>query len=336
MSKEANNKLIGVFVVGAIMLVVAGVMLFGSGKWLKPQSKFVLFFDGSVKGLGIGAPVDFKGVKVGSVASIRIVLDKKDQSLRIPVFIELDPRSISHIGSKEELEKAFQGSLKGEKNFIELLVENGLKAELEMQSLVTGQLGIQLDFFPDQPARFIGAEPEYTEIPTVESRLSGFVKTVHNLPLEEIAQKVSKALDGIIKLENSPELRDGIASLAPAVKSGQALFKNLDDQIKPLANDTKLTIGEAKKMFANASKLATDLDARIPQIVESLNETLKTTSVTMKGANKAIDGIAGDNSPVRIELVKTLDEVASASRSLRLLADYIEQNPEALIRGKRR
>jgi paraquat-inducible protein B len=215
-------------------------------------------------------------------------------------------------------------------------VEKGLKAELEMQSLVTGQLGIHLDFFPDQPARFVGTEPEYTEIPTVESRLSEFVKSVQNLPLEEIAQKMSKALDGIVKLENSPELQDTIASLAPAVQSAQVLFKNLDYQIKPLVDSTKLTVGEAKKMFANASKLATDVDARIPEIVAGLNETLKSTSVTMKGANKAIDGIAGDNSPVRIQLVKTLDEFASAARSLRVLADYIEQNPEALIRGKRR
>jgi paraquat-inducible protein B len=104
MSKQANTKMIGGFIVGAIVLVVAGVLLFGSIKWFSKPKKFVLFFNDSVKGFSIGASVDFKGVKVGSVTNIKIVLDK-DLSLRIPVFVELNPKSLTYTGSKAELTK---------------------------------------------------------------------------------------------------------------------------------------------------------------------------------------------------------------------------------------
>ena len=203
-----------------------------------------------------------------------------------------------------------------------------------MQSLVTGQLGIHLDFFPDQPVRLVGAEPEYPEIPTVESSLSEFMKTVSSLPLAEIANKISSALEGIDKLVTSPDLKETIASLNSTVKAAHELLKNVDGQVKPLATDANGAMGEARKMFANASKLAANLDARIPQVLAGMEGVLKSADVTIRGADKAIDRIAGENSPGPRELLKTLNEFGSAARSFRVLADTIENHPEALVRGK--
>jgi len=334
MSKQANTKLNGGFVVGAIVLIVAGVLLFGSGKWLTPQKKFVLFFNDSVKGLSVGAPVDFKGVKVGSVTGIKIVLNRRDLSLGIPVFIELHPKAITFSGSESEMMKEVEAKLKGQQKFMEYMIDHGLKAQLEMQSLVTGQLGVHLDFYPNDAIRLVGSEPEYTEIPTVPSDLSEFMKTVQNLPLAEIATKVSKALDGIDKLVTSPDLQKTIASLDPTVESAHELLKNLNNQVKPLSSGASVTMDDAKKMLVNASKLMVDLDARVPAIVASLEGALKSADVTMRGADKAIEGIAGSNSPVRQDLIKTLNELAAAARSIRVLADYIENNPQAFIMGK--
>jgi paraquat-inducible protein B len=334
MSKQANTTLIGGFVVGAIALVVAGVFVFGSGKWFKEQRKFVLFFRDSVKGLTKGSPVTFKGVKVGTVTDIRIVLDKKDLSLGIPVFVQLDPAAITYGTSESEMMKEVASKSKGEKNFIELLIEKGLKAQLEMQSMVTGQLGINLDFFPNDPITLVGTQPDYTEIPTVESSLSEFMKTVANIPIAEIANKVSKTLDGIEKLVNSPELKGTIVSFDQAAAAAHELLKNLDAQVKPLVSRTDLTLDEAKTMFASAAQVARNLDGHLPKIMAGLEDTLKATSMTMRGANKAVEGMAGDNSPVRLELIKTLSEFSSAARSFRILAQYLENHPEALVRGK--
>jgi paraquat-inducible protein B len=335
MSKQANTKLIGGFVVGAIVLTVAGILLFGSGKFFSRQMKFVLFFQDSVKGLNIGAPVDFRGVNIGAVKDIKIVLNKKDFSLLIPVLVEIDTDRISTGGKVGEIQKLVE--TRERKTFLELLINRGLKAQLAMQSLVTGQLGIHLDFYPDKPLRLVGEEPSYTaytEIPTTESSLSAISKTLENIPIGEIADKLEKTLDGLEKLVNSPDLKATLASLNPTVESAHQLLKNLDSQVKPLAKGANGTMDDAKKMLANASKLAADLDARIPKLASSLEDTLKSAGVTMKGADKAIDGIAGDNSPVRRDLVKALNEFASAARSIRILADYIENNPQAFLMGK--
>jgi paraquat-inducible protein B len=332
MSKQANTKLIGAFVVGAVFLVVAGILLFGSERFFTNQKKFVLFFTDSVKGLNVGAQVDFRGVKVGTVTDMKIVLDKEDLSLRIPVFIEIRPERFSFAGSQSDLKKMAEKA--GTKDFLEMLVNKGLRAQLVMQSFVTGQLGIHLDFFPDKPVRLIGSEPDYAEIPTVESSLSEVAKTLQNIPFEEIAEKVSKTLDGIEKLVNSPELADTIVSLNQSIKAVYVLVRNLDSQVKPLSSNAGLTLGEARKMFASAGQLARELDVRIPKVLSALEHTVNTADVTLQGANKAIDGMTGDSSPVRIELIKTLKELGSSARSLRVLTDYIDSHPEALLRGK--
>jgi len=332
MSKQANTKIIGGFVVGAIALVIVGILLFGSGKLFSQQRKFVLFFDDSVSGLSIGAPVDFRGVKVGRVTDVKVVLEKGDLSLRIPVFIEIEPDRVRLDTSEGEFKEAVE--TQGTKTFLELLINRGLRAQLVPQSFVTGQLGIHLDFFPDKPARMVGAEPGFPEIPTVESSLSELTKTLQNIPVAEIADEFLKILNRTQQLINSPEMEETLVSLNQSAKAMHTLLVNLDSRIKPLAASADLTLGESRKMMAHASKLARDLDARIPQILAGLEDTLKATGETMRGANKAVQGIAGDNSPMRLELIKTLNELGSAARSFRVLVEYLEKNPEALVRGK--
>jgi paraquat-inducible protein B len=294
--------------------------------------KFVLFFQDSVKGLNIGAPVDFKGVNVGTVKNVKIVLNKKDLSLLIPVFIEIDPDRISAGGTVSEIRKLVE--TRERKTFLQLLINNGLKAQLAMQSLVTGQLGIHLDFFPDRPLRLVGAEPSYTEIPTTESSLSALAKTLENIPLAEIADKVEKTLDGIEKLVNSPDLKETLVSIHQTVDEAHVFLRNLDSQVKPLATSTELTLSEAKKLFSNGAKLASDLDSRIPPLIASLEDTSKAAGATMKTATNGIERFAGANSPLRLELIKTLNEFSAAARSFRVLAEYLENHPEALIKGK--
>jgi paraquat-inducible protein B len=332
MSKQANTKLIGGFVIGAVVLVVAGILLFGSGKFFSHQRKFVLFFEDSVKGLNIGAPVDFRGVNIGTVADIKIVLDKNDLSLMIPVFVVIDPNKITFEGTESDIRKFTEKS--GTESFLNLLINRGLRAQLTIQSLVTGQLGIHLDFYPDKPLRLVGAEPGFTEIPTTESSLSALSKTLESIPLAEITDKLAKTLDGIEKLVNSPDLTETLVALHQTVEQAHVFLQNLDSQVKPLASSTELTLSEAKKLFGNAAQLAGNLNARIPQLIASLEETSNAAGATMKLTNKSVEGFAGANSPIRTELIKTLNEFSAAARSFRVLTQYLENHPEALIKGK--
>ena len=328
MSKQANTKLIGGFVVGTIVLTVAGILLFGSGKFFSHQKEFVLFFEDSVKGLNIGAAVDFRGVNIGTVKDIKVVVAKDDFSLLIPVFIEIDLDRITFESTNKLRQLVEAGT------YVQLLIDNGLKAQLSMQSLITGQLGIHLDFYPDRPIRLVGAEPSYMEIPTIESGLSALSKTLENLPLAEIADKFEKTLDAIEKLATSPDLKQSLVSFHQTFDEAHVFLLNLDSRVEPLATSTELTLSEARKLFRNGAQLARNLDLSIPPLIASLEDTSKATGVTMKGVNKAVEGFAGDNSPVRFELIKALKEFSTAARSFRVLTEYLENHPEALIKGK--
>lgn len=190
MSKPANKTLIGAFIIGAVALLVLAVLIFGSGKFLKKTFFTVVFFEGSIKGLNEGAPVIFKGVKVGSVTNIRLIYDSADDSLRIPVVIELEPKKIERTDVAER---------QPEKN-LKLLIQRGLRAQLQMQSMVTGQLMIALDFFPDKPARYVGFIKEYPEIPSVPTPFEELTKTIQHLPIKEIATKLNLTLNSVRKL----------------------------------------------------------------------------------------------------------------------------------------
>ena len=144
MSKKASSTLIGGFVVGAAALTVAAVLIFGSGGFLKNKSAYVLYFDGNVAGLNVGAPVAFRGVTIGSVSKIVINFDTNDHSLRIPVFVELDTDKIKFVGGTSPNIS--------EDSIVLDLVNRGLRAQLKVQSLVTGLLYVEFGFHPEKPA----------------------------------------------------------------------------------------------------------------------------------------------------------------------------------------
>ena len=165
MSKPANKTVIGIFVVVALALVVVAVLVLGSGKFFKNNPKVVMYFQGSVKGLSVGSPVAFRGVKVGAVTEIKMLFNPKDLSVMIPVYVELEQGSLEVVqggGSMEAFRKAHSMNMK---DFAQELIKRGVRAQLDMQSIVTGQLMVSLDFYPDKPAILVGADPRTRRSP---------------------------------------------------------------------------------------------------------------------------------------------------------------------------
>jgi paraquat-inducible protein B len=299
MSKQASKTLIGAFVLGALGLVVAGVVVFGSGKFFRKVEKGVMFFEGSVKGLQVGAPVEFRGVQIGHVTNIVIKFNAKDLTLLIPVYVEIYPQKIVPMGG---------GSYSHQ--YLQALIEKGLRAQLELQSFVTGQLLVNVDFHPGTPIRFVGLDKDYSEIPTIPSGLEQLTKRFEELPLTEIAGRLNEALAGINKLLNSRDLQASIGSLNQLLKNADALVKNLNTEVGHIASE---------------------------QIASSVKETLLDAQGTLKETRKAVEninGIAAQNANLGYELDRTLEQISELSRSIRVLADYLERHPEVLIRGK--
>jgi paraquat-inducible protein B len=290
---------------------------------------------------------------VGSVTDISVVADRRDFTIRIPVYIEILPKRIRLINGRTEngnqAERAIQEAT------IERLVEQGLRAQLGMQSLVTGQLYVDLDFRPDKPIKLVGMDTRYQELPTVPSSFEEISKTIETLPLDQLANKVTSAIEGIEGFVNSPELKEIVSSLNQTVKelreligtadarlaalaSGldktleetRKLVRDVDGQVKPLAAGVQETVNKTKTLVETVEKRASPL-------LNSVEDTFKTTRSAAMQAEKAlsaVEGIAGEGSGVRVELSNALQEIAAAARSLRVLADYLERHPEALLHGK--
>ena len=163
MARQARKTLIGAFVVGAVALAAVAIVVFGSGRFFQKRFTFVMFFSGSITGLSVGSPVEFRGVRVGQVTKIAAVLDPKTLSIAIPVYVEIDPKSLIISGSEDA------ASVFSTHTLYEPLLEKGLKAQLDIESFITRQLYINMDFYPDRPTKLLGLDPRYPEIPTILS-----------------------------------------------------------------------------------------------------------------------------------------------------------------------
>jgi paraquat-inducible protein B len=183
-------------------------------------------------------------------------------------------------------------------------IEKGLRAVLTMQSFITGKLMIELDYFPGTPVILKNLNKEYIEIPTIPGTT------------EQLEKHLTSALAGIDRFANNPDLAVSIQALKETLQDARKLVNRVDRQVDPLAQDTKKTV----KDFG---KLARDLDARVGELAPSLEKTLS-----------AMRGVISDDAPLIVELENTLQAISAASRSFHQLADYLEQHPEALIRGK--
>ena len=345
MSRKANKTLIGVFVVGAVALAVISVLILGSGRFFTKRLTYVCYFQGSVKGLNVGAPVVFRGVRVGVISDISIESDPETLSIKIPVVIELEPKRFGQTGPSKDPEAN-----------LERLIKAGLRAQLELQSLVTGQLMIELDFHPHTPVKLVGNDTGYPEIPTIQSSMQELARTIEKLPLDQLANKLTEAIAGIERTVNSPEIKEIINTLADTLQDLQKMVKNLDSRIEPLASGLEETIEEygklardvdekveplasgVDKVLKDTQSLVQDVGGQMVPLASSIKKTVQLTDTALVQARqtlKTIEGVTGKDSPVVYELTNTLKELAAAASSIRAWASYLERHPEALIRGKR-
>lgn len=328
-SKRATPQLIGAFVVGAVALAFAGVMFFGSGGLFAEKETYVLYFDGSVKGLNVGAPVMFRGVKIGTVTDISIHVHPQDFTFRIPVLIEIETNRIEAIG-KESVATKFLDNLKQEDSF-NLLIEKGLRAQLQMQSIVTGQLFVQFDMLPDQPIKLSGYQSEYKELPTITSGLQELTETFEKLPLEDVAQKMLNTLDGLEELVHSPELATSLYHLDKSLKNLTRLTSNLNENLPQILDQTSSAMISVKRAADNFEGKIDPLAQSIGESAATLQSTLQKVDQTLTTLNRAV----AEDSPLRYRLDKALDDFSKATRSVRTLTDALERNPESLLLGKR-
>ena len=319
------------------------------------QARFIMYFDGSVRGLKKGAPVEFRGIRVGTVKEIRMEVDGDTMAIRIPVIIAIEPERIKRIGEKS-----------GPKRNIPLLIKKGLKARLQTGSLLTGQLFVELDLYPNTPIKLTGGNSSHVEIPTIPSALDEVTESaveiladIKNLPLDELAVNLITAIQGVNQLVRSDDLTASVTNLNESLKSFHKLTSNMDKKLDVITEEISATSLVARKSIKGVEgglnetlsktgenlqstlkevrTLVKNVNSKVEPLATDLIKTLDATQSTLLQGEKALgkaENLISTGSPMRYELDNTLKEISAASRSIRILSDYLARHPDALIYGK--
>jgi paraquat-inducible protein B len=333
MGSKISPTVIGAFVVGALICMVAGVLLFGGGKFFTEKLRYVLFFDSSVVGLHIGAPVIFRGVQVGQVTEIEAIADPKTFTVVIRVKVELVRGSLKVRGR----------GFKDPHQAVEGLIQQGARASLRMQSFVTGVLYVALDFHPDTPIRRLGLDPTYPELPTIPSDMDMLKSTVQQvmadlgkLPLEAVlnevlvllksanglvalpevkqalvslqdvvltAERLLQRADGLVAL---PEVKQALVSLQDVVLTAERLLQRTDVQVSALGPKLAGAADTARTALADAQKLLRNVDGQVTPLASSAQDTLAAARGTLGQANKSLVKLTDTASPALKQAEQTL------------------------------
>jgi paraquat-inducible protein B len=345
MSVRANPTIIGAFVLGASILFVAGLLVWGGTGMLRTKHKFVMYFDAAVTGLQKGAPVLLRGVRVGEVTEVQV----RWGTPLIAVYAVLEPDVLKGV-PPSDLVRTVQVAT----------VEHALRAQLEMQSFVTGVLYVAIDSFPGTPIVLRGLDQNVPELPTVPTdiqrwtaKLEKITEVVAALPLDELARSTIATIDEARKLLKSPEVAHALKSVDVLLADTRGLLKKVDTltnevtaQVGPLSANAQAALKSGQAALAEVPALAQDvrrlvakLDAQAEPLLASLQKSSDAAGVTLERAQATLAGVDGtlnQDSALGYELVKTLRELRETSRALGSLADYLERNPDAPVYGIRR
>lgn len=319
MSKQANPTLIGAFVLGAVILGIVTTMLLAGGQWFQERRQHVLYFEGAAQGLQVGAPVVFLGVKVGTVKRIQLGLDAESRHFMVPVTIEVEANMVQSLrGDQVDLQ---------DRDILRQLVEQGLRAQLKMQSLLTGQLYVDLDFHPDKPARFVAGDSEESEIPTIPTAVEEFATTLEGFPMEDFLTDLAAISQSLNAFLSSEETKMIPVRLEATLAHLQSLSAKLDRDGDPVLAEMRAALEATQAAMAKIGGVA---EAGSP-VVASLGKASEELTKTAQALQK----LAGEESPTVQHLDTALREISRAARALRLLAETLEQQPEAIVQGKR-
>ncbi|WP_159715169.1 PqiB family protein [Geminicoccus flavidas] len=262
------------------------------------------YFEGSVRGLRVGAPVEFSGIQIGTVTDIALEYERDTSGFRIAVGFEVEPDRVRPIGQR----------LVDVDPYIALdqFVARGLRAKLKSGNLLTGELIVSLEFVPDAPpakAKRIGSR---VEVPTAASDMDqiarsaeGFLDQLSKLDLPKLMDEVRKTVASVNALVGAPEMKDIIVQLDRSLGSVERIAASVEGQSGPL-------VASLRKVADDAARLT---------------EQARMTLVS-------VDGVIGQQAPIPTETRVLMKELISATRSIRMFADYLDRHPEALIRGK--
>jgi len=318
MSEKPHTVAIGAFVIGAL-LIATTIVIFALGSGFgQSTEKTVMVFDGSVKGLVIGAPVTLRGVQIGQVTNLELMLDSDTLELIMVVEAEISEKNIRRLGSNPE-------------NVTDELIARGLRAQLKTQSLLTGLLYIQLDFHPDQPPVFVELKTEHLQIPTIPTELEMLTQQLDELDLAKLAKNVEGTINGLNSFISNKDFQELPVNVQSTLAAVTQLSQELRSQVASAGPKLDTVLDDVAETVAGANKELPKFSALAQKNLQVLDKAIKGFEQTMANIN----GMVEPGSATNYQLNKALKDLGMAAEAVKQLANTINEQPESLLRGKR-
>ncbi len=318
MKRQLSPTLIGTFVVVGLALIATAVIALAGNSLFTRKEKAVMFFRGSVYGLQVGAPVVFRGVRVGSVESIAVFYDRKTDDFSIPVVVGLEGDAVSGLDGRRT---------QGVGLALPALVERGLSAQLSMQSLLTGQLYVDLDLRPERPGDLRGTYRDMTEIPTTATAIQALKNQLEGMDFRKIAEDLSA-------------LKQALTDLAAITATVNRVATKLDQRIDPVANELQRSLTSTRQAMDGLGEAAQSINKTSDQVGELLAPNAPLVQNLQRAADEvgrsaaSLREATADDSSLRLGADRALDDLSRAARALRDLAETLEQQPDSVLRGR--
>ncbi len=329
---KPNATLIGAFAVLGLVLLVATIIAAGGGKLFARKERVVMYFSGSIYGLAVGAPVNFRGVRLGQVSSIGLVYDRSKDDFIIPVVADLEPDAIRGLSASPDHDA--NGSA------MKQMVSRGLKAQLSMQSLLTGLLYIDLDLRPNKPSVLRGGDANRLEIPTTTTSIQQLKNQLDGLDLRRLMDDISAIAESARNVVAGPQLKQVMNDLVSISANVKSVTAKLDQKIVPLANSATKAADKVGTAADNVSDTADRLGSAADRYKElvapgsPLITSLQQTADELAKTASALREDLGEDGPLINNADRALQDVSRAARSVRELADLLNTHPDALLRGR--
>jgi paraquat-inducible protein B len=317
MSEKTHTIAIGAFVIGACLIAIT-IVLFLLGSGFGKKEKVVMVFDGSARGLNVGAPMALRGVKVGQVTDVDLVLDADTLEVMVMVEADFEESSIRYRGDPDVVQT--QG-----------LINRGLRAQLNTQSLLTGLLYIELDFHPQSEVNLPPIDSPYLQLPTIPTNLERLAKKLQEIDISKLAGQLESISDGINSLVSSDEFQGLPADLTSALDSLRDLSSQLQEQLASTGPKLDTVLDETAATVSHANMQL----PKLTTLVEANLKVLEDAITSFEQGMNSIEGLVSPDSATLYQLNNALQEMTRAGRSLQSLANTLEQQPESLIQGKR-
>jgi len=338
--KKLKPAIIGIFVIFSCMMFMVAIILFGGTRYFEKENIVITYFDGSLKGLSVGAPVTYMGVTIGQVKAVNIRIEEattQGQKIRIPILITLNPNQSIIIG------ETYTTNKDDIYTFIKSMCEQGLRAKLKLHSMVTGKKYIDLAFHKNSKPIYRDTEGKYLEIPTLPSEMHQLNKIMDDMDLEKLYRKLMTTFDSIESLsgglakslshENTQQFLDNYTAVAKSLNTLiESTHSDLQEILKKAGND----LDHIKELTLHTNVLIASLDTEIQPVGAGINKTLANLNTSLQRMNSLMEQAEKTihpGSPLYYRLDDTLSHVKDSAKAIKKLSEYIIRNPDALLFG---